>query len=44
MKKKCELCGDSPYKEVETSDCGIVTMCVGCYTSFQAFQKEADEG
>ena len=37
IKKECELCGDPAFKEVETSDCGVVAMCRGCYDSFSEF-------
>jgi hypothetical protein len=37
MKKNCELCGDEAYREVETPDAGAVTMCKGCFDSYDSF-------
>lgn len=37
MKTKCEMCGDKAYKEIETPDSGVVTMCKECYESYTGF-------
>lgn len=42
MKTKCEMCGDSAYKELETPD-GMVTMCKDCYESYTGFCEKGEK-